>query len=195
MPINKIAPTRRGKAAIATVLAGIAAGGYATYDRYATYGKMDPAVILSVEKAIIPWEGLVLKSHWDPFAKIWDICYGDTKGIGPGMTKTRTECKDMLLRRVHDDYYQVIMQCSPNLAKSPISVRASMISGSYNFGVGAWCRSTAKARIEAGQWRAACEAQTAFNRAGGKIVRGLVNRREMGDAQRIGEAELCVSGL
>ncbi|MCI9865799.1 lysozyme [Rhizobium skierniewicense] len=195
MPINKIAPTRRGKAAIATVLAGIAAGSYATYDRYATYGKMDPAVILSVEKAIIPWEGLVLKSHWDPFAKIWDICYGETKGIGPGMTKTRAECKDMLLRRVHDDYYQVIIQCSPNLLKSPISVRASMISGSYNFGVGAWCRSTAKARIEAGQWRAACEAQTAFNRAGGKIVRGLVHRREMGDAQRIGEAELCVSGL
>ena len=195
MPINKIAPTKRGKAAIATLLAGIAAGGYTAYDRYATYGKMDPAVILSVEKAIIPWEGLVLKSHWDPFAKIWDICYGETKGIGPGMTKTRAECKDMLLRRVHDDYSHVIMQCSPNLAKSPISVRASMISGSYNFGVGAWCRSTAKARIEAGQWRAACEAQTAFNRAGGQIVRGLVNRREMGDAQRIGEAELCVSGL
>ncbi|MBB3944715.1 GH24 family phage-related lysozyme (muramidase) [Rhizobium skierniewicense] len=195
MPINKIAPTKRGKAAIATVLAGIAAGSYAAYDRYATYGKMDPAVIVSVEKAIIPWEGLVLKSHWDPFAKIWDICYGETKGIGPGMTKTRAECKDMLLRRVHDDYYQVIVQCSPNLSKSPISVRASMISGSYNFGVGAWCRSTAKARIEAGQWRAACEAQTAFNRAGGQIVRGLVNRREMGDAQRIGEAELCVSGL
>nr|WP_281063043.1 glycoside hydrolase family protein [Agrobacterium rosae]MDX8330440.1 glycoside hydrolase family protein [Agrobacterium rosae] len=120
---------------------------------------------------------------------------GTGKGIGPGMTKTRAECKGMLLRRVHDDFYQVIVQCSPNLSKAPVSVRASMISGSYNFGVGAWCKSTAKARIEAGQWRAACEAQTAFNRAGGQIVRGLVNRREMGDAQRIGEAELCVSVL
>ena len=195
MPINKITPTKRGKAAIAAVLASIAAGGYAAYDRYATASKMDPAVILSVEKAIIPWEGLVLKSHWDPFAKIWDICYGETKGIGPGMTKTRAECKDMLLRRVYGDYYQQIVKCSPNLSHSPVSVRASMISGSYNFGVGAWCRSTAKIRVEAGQWRAACEAQTAFNRAGGQIVRGLVNRREMGDAQRIGEAELCVSGL
>jgi hypothetical protein len=26
-------------------------------------------------------------------------------------------------------------------------------------------------------------------------VTGLVRRREMGDAQRLGEAELCVSGL
>ncbi|WP_296040262.1 lysozyme [uncultured Agrobacterium sp.] len=195
MPINRITPTRRGKAAIAAVLASIAAGGYTAYDRYATTEKMDPAVILAVEKAIIPWEGLVLKSHWDPYAKIWDICYGETKGVGPGMTKTKAQCRDMLLRRVYDDYHQAIMTCSPNLAKAPVSVRASMISGAYNFGVGAWCRSTAKARVEAGQWRAACEAQTAFNRAGGLIVRGLVKRREMGDAQRIGEAELCVSGL
>ncbi len=195
MPINRITPTRRGKAAIAAVLASIAAGGYTAYDRYATTAKMDPAVILAVEKAIIPWEGLVLKSHWDPYAKIWDICYGETKGVGPDMTKTKAQCRDMLLRRVHDDYHQAIMTCSPNLAKAPVSVRASMISGAYNFGVGAWCRSTAKARVEAGQWRAACEAQTAFNRAGGQIVHGLIKRREMGDAQRIGEAELCVSGL
>jgi lysozyme len=195
MPINKITPTKRAKAAIATVLAGISAGSYAIYDRYSPSGKMDPAVVLAVEKAIIPWEGLVLKSHWDPFAKIWDICHGETKGVGPGMARTKQECKDMLLRRVYSDFQQPILKCSPNLANAPVSVRASMISGAYNFGVGAWCRSTAKARVEGGQWRAACEAQTAFNRAGGQIVRGLVNRREMGDTQRIGEAELCVSGL
>jgi GH24 family phage-related lysozyme (muramidase) len=46
-----------------------------------------------------------------------------------------------------------------------------------------------------GQYRKGCEAQTAFNKAGGEIVEGLVKRREMGDPQRIGEAELCVSGL
>ncbi|WP_184117430.1 hypothetical protein [Aminobacter sp. DSM 101952] len=34
------------------------------------------------------WEGLVLRSHWDRYAKIWDICYGETKGIGPNMVKT-----------------------------------------------------------------------------------------------------------
>jgi len=31
--------------------------------------------------------------------------------------------------------------------------------------------------------------------AGGQMVNGLVKRREMGDAQRLGEAETCVSGL
>jgi lysozyme len=44
-------------------------------------------------------------------------------------------------------------------------------------------------------YQSACVAQTAFNKAGGKIVQGLVYRREMGDAQRLGEAETRVSGL
>jgi GH24 family phage-related lysozyme (muramidase) len=46
-----------------------------------------------------------------------------------------------------------------------------------------------------GEWRKACEAQTAWNKAGGQVVGGLIKRREMGDAQRAGEAEVCVSGL
>ncbi|MND71481.1 Phage lysozyme [compost metagenome] len=70
-----------------------------------------------------------------------------------------------------------------------------MISGAYNFGVGGMCGSSAARLAKAGQYRQACEAQTAWNKAGGRVVNGLVNRREMGDAQRIGEAELCVSGL
>ncbi|MNW16158.1 hypothetical protein D3C71_2149160 [compost metagenome] len=46
-----------------------------------------------------------------------------------------------------------------------------------------------------GKYRESCEAATAWNKAGGKVLRGLVLRREMGDEKRIGEAELCVSGL
>jgi GH24 family phage-related lysozyme (muramidase) len=196
MPVNPIKSSARAKAVIAAVLAGVAAGAYPSYERLIAPGEvLDPAVVLAVEKLITPWEGLVLKSHWDPFGKVWDICYGETKGIGPGMVKTPAECREMLLGRVDADYRDAIVACAPKLAGAPVSVRASMISGSYNFGVGAWCRSTAKNRIEAGNWRGACESQTAFNRAGGKVLRGLVNRREMGDAQRVGEAELCVSGL
>ena len=196
MPINPIRSSARAKAAIAAVLAGVVAGAYPAYERLLAPGeRLDPAVVLAVEKLITPWEGLVLKSRFDPFGKVWDICYGETKGIGPGMTKTASECREMLLRRVDDDYRDAIVACAPRLAQAPVSVRASMISGSYNFGVAAWCRSTARRLVDAGNWRGACEAQTAFNKAGGRVLRGLVNRREMGDAQRIGEAELCVSGL
>lgn len=195
MPVNKIVATKRGKAAIASVLAVLAAGGYSAY----TATKTPPAVILATEKLIKPWEGLVLQSHWDQFAKIYDICHGETrvngKPVTPGMSFTAEQCGAMLVARVNRDYYGKIIQCAPKLPSAPISVQASMISGSYNFGVRAWCNSTAARMIRAENWRGACEAQTAFNRAGGQVVNGLVRRREMGDAQRLGEAELCVSGL
>ena len=70
-----------------------------------------------------------------------------------------------------------------------------MISGAYNFGTGAMKKSRTAKFVTSGEFRHACEAQTAFNKAGGYVLKGLVTRREMGDAQRIGEAELCVSGL
>jgi len=70
-----------------------------------------------------------------------------------------------------------------------------MISGAYNFGVGGMVNSTAARHASAGRYKEACEAQTAWNKAGGQVVTGLVRRREMGDAQRLGEAELCLSGI
>ena len=194
MPIHKITSTRRGKAAIAAVLAGVSAGSYAAYDRYSPGGQMDPAVVLAAEKLIMPWEGLRTTAYLDSVG-VPTICWGETKNVRLGITRTPVECRDMLISRTFADYQQPIVKCAPKLLKAPVSVRAAMISGSYNFGVGAWCRSTAKRMIDASNWNAACEAQTAFNKAGGRVLTGLVNRREMGDAQRIGEAELCVSGL
>lgn len=189
MPVNKIVATKRGKAAIASVLALLAAGGYSAY----TAMKTPPAVILATEKLIKPWEGISLTPYVDMVGvKTW--CWGETKGT-PKAKYTRDECDSILTARVNRDYYGQIVQCSPKLPSAPISVQASMISGSYNFGVRAWCNSTAARMIRAENWRGACEAQTAFNRAGGQVVNGLVRRREMGDAQRLGEAELCVSGL
>ncbi|TIX28939.1 lysozyme [Mesorhizobium sp.] len=190
MPVNKIRSSGRAKAAIAAALAAVmSAGGYYQVN------KTPPSVVLAVDALIIPWEGLVLKSHWDRFAKIWDICYGETKGIGPGMTKTKAECQAMLMKRVVNDYYAPLTRCIAGYTKLPVSLQASLLSGAYNFGVGAQCKSSASRFAAAGNFHTACLAQTAFNRAGGHTVPGLVLRREMGDAQRIGEAELCVSGL
>ncbi|RWN58773.1 lysozyme [Mesorhizobium sp.] len=190
MSINKIASSKRAKAAIAAALAGGLAIGGALWP-----ASTPPAVALAVNALIVPWEGLVLKSHWDRYANIWDICYGETKGIGPGMIKTKAECDAMLIKRVTNDYYKPLAKCIAGFEAKPISLQASLISGAYNFGVGAACKSTAARLTRDGKYRQACEAQTAFNKAGGQVVNGLVKRREMGDAQRIGEAELCVSGL
>ncbi|MBX5238614.1 lysozyme [Rhizobium sp. NLR22b] len=198
MPINKISATNRGKAAIAAALIAAAAGGWQSVkDTSPTVHP--PAVILAKKALIETWEGMVLEAHYDPFAKIYDICYGKTriagKLIAKGMKFTKEECAAFLEDDLYADYYQPLVKKVPAYTTFPVSVQASQLSGAYNFGVGGMVNSTAMELAREGKFREACEAQTKWNRAGGRVVNGLVKRREMGDAQRIGEAELCVSGL
>ncbi|WP_028752711.1 lysozyme [Rhizobium leucaenae] len=198
MPINKIVATKRGKAAIAAAIIAAAAGGWhAVGDSSPTVHP--PAVILAQKALIETWEGEVLTAHWDPYAKIYDICYGKTtlngKPITKGMKFTKQQCASFLEDDLYNEYYVPLTEKVPAYVGFPVSVQAAQLSGAYNFGVGGMVHSKAMTLAKEGQWRAACEAQTAWNRAGGQVVPGLVKRREMGDAQRIGEAELCVSGL
>jgi GH24 family phage-related lysozyme (muramidase) len=198
MPINKIVASKRGKAAIAAALVAAAAGGWRTIgDTSATVHP--PAVILAQKALIETWEGEVLTAHWDPYAKIYDICYGKTrlngKPITKGMHFTKQQCADFLEDDLYNDYYLPLTKKVPAYTGFPVSVQASQLSGAYNFGVGGMVGSSAMKLAVAGRYKEACEAQTAWNKAGGRVVPGIVNRREMGDAQRIGEAELCVSGL
>lgn len=197
MPINKITATKRGKTAIAAAILAAAVGGWQSFR--STPAAPPPAVILAKDALIKPWEGLVLQAHWDPFAKIYDICYGETlingKPVQSDMRFTKDQCDAMLERRVYNDYYLPLTKKVRAFTSFPVSVQAAQISGAYNFGVGGMVGSRAMSLAIGGKYREACEAQTAWNRAGGQVVQGLVKRREMGDAQRIGEAEVCVSGL
>ncbi len=198
MPINKIVKSKRSIAAIAAAIALATAGGWKSAND-TTPEVLPPAVILATDVLITPWEGLVLKSHWDQFAKIWDICYGQTringKPVTSGMSFTKAQCQKIAREQIFHDYYMPLVKQIKGFEKMPVSVQAAMISGAYNFGVSGMVNSTAAKKHMQGRYREGCEAQTAWNKAGGQVVRGLVNRREMGDAQRQGEAELCVSGL
>lgn len=64
--------------------------------------------------------------------------------------------------------------------------KAALTSLAYNIGHGALSRSTALKRHRAGDYSGAAEAFKMWNRAGGRVVRGLVRRREA-------EAELYLS--
>lgn len=203
MPINKLAPSRRATAAIAAAMISAAAGGWYSY-KDTSAKVLPPAVILATDKLILPWEGMVLSAHWDRYAKIYDICAGLTrvngKPVTTGMRFTRAQCEEMTREQIFNDYYLPLVRQIPGFTSFPVGVQAAMLSGAYNFGVGSiaskkgMAGSTATRWHMQGQHRKGCEAQTAFNKAGGIVVDGLVKRREMGDAQRIGEAELCLSG-
>lgn len=152
------------------------------------------AVALSITALIKPWEDTRTRSYLD-MVGVWTVCTGETKGIGPNMTFTPAQCETMLRERVVNDFYKPLTKCIPGFDLKPTGWQAAMISLSYNVGVGAACKSTAAALARGNKIADSCLAMARFNRAGGKVVRGLVNRRTNGDAQRIGEYELCTADL
>ena len=110
-------------------------------------------------------------------------------------TFTEAQCTAMLEEELVK-HAQGVMACTPGLALSPnIDVerrregpRFAAVSLAYNIGIGAYCSSTARRRFNAGAYLSGCQAVTWFNKAGGRVVRGLVNRRAK-------ESKVCVEGL
>ncbi|QKK18663.1 lysozyme [Rhizobium indicum] len=145
------------------------------------------AVALSIGTLIKPWEGLSLTSYPD-IVGVWTVCHGETLGIRPGMKFTKAECEEKLLTRVTNDYYRPLTQCIADFDRKPVEWQAAAISVTYNIGVGTACKSSFARLARAGKLKESCQAMTLFNRAGGKVVRGLVNRRAA-------ELKLCLKGV
>lgn len=145
------------------------------------------AVALAIGSLIVPWEGLETKAYKD-IVGVWTVCYGETQGVKPGMTFTPQQCKEMLVSRVTKDYYEPLKSCIPGFENRPVELQAALISLTYNIGVGAACKSTAARRTREGKLEAACRAIPMFNKAGGRVVKGLENRRQA-------ELALCLKGV
>ena len=195
MPIHKLRPTKRASAAIAAVLtAATATGGYVLLPGGE---KVPPAVALAADTLIEPWESVALRAYLDRLAKppIWTVCAGDTANVSPGMVETPAGCDRRLARRLIREFYPGLQQCIPGFDRKPVAWAAMMISLAWNIGIKAACNSTAARLGREGKYRESCNAATAFNKAGGRMLIGLVKRREMGDASRLGEGELCVTGV
>lgn len=108
-------------------------------------------VALAITTLIQPWEGRSLTAYRD-IVNVWTICDGETKGVKPGMVKTNAERDAMLLKRVENDFYRPLTKCIANYTGLPVSLQASLLSASYNVGVGAICNSTAARLARAEQY-------------------------------------------
>ncbi|HBF30873.1 lysozyme [Rhizobium sp.] len=193
MPINKITATKRGKVLVGSIVAAALSGFVAIFPGQAPVHD-DTALAI---KILQPWEGRSLVAYLDtlPTKPVYTICDGDTDNVRKGMVETNAGCDARLAKKMESDYRPHLVKCMANWDRAPLSWRGSMLTLSWNIGVGGTCNSTAFKLAREGKFKESCEAATAFNKAGGRRLTGLVNRREMGDAQRIGEAEVCVSGL
>lgn len=130
------------------------------------------------------WEGLSLTAYPD-IVGVWTICYGETDGVRKGDKATKAECDSMLAKQIAA-YEARLDKCLT--ATVPMKTKAAFVSWSYNVGTGAACSSTLVKKANAGDLRGACNELPKWNRAGGKVVRGLTNRREA-------ERQLCLEGV
>jgi len=133
---------------------------------------------------IANYEGRSLRAYQD-IVGVWTICYGETLGVQRGDVATAPECQDMLARQIKA-YEAGLDQCLT--AAVPGEVKVALVSWTYNVGIGAACRSTLVRKANAGDLRGACDQLLVWNKAGGRVVRGLTIRREA-------ERKLCLEGL
>lgn len=120
-------------------------------------------------------------------APVATCCYGDTQCRPVGSRYTDLECETMLSARL--PIYRAGWQAAldqPSLI--PCKADAALTSFTWNVGIAAAQGSTAIARFDRGDQEGGCEAMTWYNRAGGKIILGLKNRRAY-------EYQLCMAGI
>lgn len=130
------------------------------------------------------WEGRELRAYRD-IVGVWTICFGETRGVRPGDVATPAECDAMLAKGLAE-FEAGLDQCLT--ADVPGGMKVALVSWAYNVGTGAACRSTLVRRANAGDLRGACDELLKWNRAGGKVVRGLTNRRQA-------EHKMCLEAL
>jgi GH24 family phage-related lysozyme (muramidase) len=141
---------------------------------------------------IAKWEGLRTEAYLDTIASppVWTVCYGETKGVKEGDTYTPEQCKEMLAREVREYREALHAYFTPATQARRLTPErdAAYTDLAYNAGIRAAGRSTATRRLNAGDIAGGCKALGWWNKAGGRVVRGLVNRRANG-------VRLCLSGL
>lgn len=138
---------------------------------------------MSVNKATLDlikqYEGCKLTAYQD-IVGIWTIGYGTTAmaglGITPakGMTITQERAEDLLRQGVDKFAATVDALIISNVNANEFGACVSL---AYNIGTGAFAKSTVLRELNAGNKEKAAVAFRMWNKAGGKAVKGLTNRR------------------
>ena len=145
------------------------------------------AIKLSIEGLVQPFEGCHkrlpdgrFKAYPDPGTggAPWTIGWGSTgPDIGPDTIWTQEQC-DARLEADLADFTMRVLRLSPKLALDVDRRLAAIISFAYNCGVGNYRISTLKRRVDEQDWEGAAEQIVRWNKANGRVLRGLTRRRE-----------------
>ena len=134
-------------------------------------------------KLIKKWEGCRLEAYRCP-ADVPTIGYGATRlanrAVRMGDTITQQEADEMLLHEVENLFAPSVFALLPLAKKWRGEQTAAIISFAYNVGLGALEESTLRKRLLAGEdaTKVVIEELPRWNKAGNKVLEGLVNRRK-----------------
>jgi lysozyme len=121
------------------------------------------------------FEGLRLTAYKCP-AGVLTIGYGSTGAhVKPGMIITEQEAERLLLGDISRFEVGVQEVIKKTLTQGQFD---ALVSFSFNVGLGALRESTLAAKLKAGDVVGAANEFARWNKAGGKVLPGLVKRRE-----------------
>lgn len=123
------------------------------------------------------FEGCHLKAYKCP-AGIWTIGWGETLGVKEGDVWTQERADRVLRERLGFFLLKVLAKC-PVLHLEPPERMVAATSLAYNIGLGAFGASSVARHSNAEQWELAAKAFLLWNKAGGRVLRGLDLRRQL----------------
>ena len=129
------------------------------------------------------FEGCKLTAYQDSVG-VWTIGYGHTKGVYDGMTITQEEAEQMLLTELEEYEGYVEKYVTVPLTQNQFD---ALVVWVYNLGPTNFRNSTLLKELNSGNYTAAGKEITRWNKAGGKVLAGLVKRREA-EAELFNEA-------
>lgn len=148
--------------------------------------KKSGALMAGAVALVGAWEGVKTVAYKD-IVGIPTICFGETRGVKMGDRYTMDECRAMLGDALVE-FEANMRRCLKAPDSIPDKPYTALLSLSYNIGTGAFCGSTVARKANEGDLKGACNAIPAWNRAGGRVVKGLVNRRAE-------EQKICLEGV
>lgn len=122
---------------------------------------------------VSPWEGKENRAYRD-LVGVVTICYGQTKDVKMGDYKTDEECERDLAKSLEVYHKDMMKHVKVDLTEYEQVAYTSFV---WNLGETNWKSSTILKKLNAGDHKGACEQLLRWNKAGGKVVKGLTNRR------------------
>lgn len=126
--------------------------------------------------------GVCVRAYLDriPDPDLPTICYGETSHTGTrvsmGDVRTIEQCEAGLSRIMRDQYWTAYRK-GVTVSSMPAQVDAAITDLAWNVGPRAVLTSSALRALNASDFPDACRRMTFYNKSGGQVVRGLVNRR------------------